>query len=200
MITNPECRLITLTGTGGVGKTRLALKVGEENQARYPHGVWLVELSTLLQEHLVTERTAAVFNLLGNENRDPMRALKDFLKVSKLLLILDSCEHLINVCAKMVEYLLQNCPQLQIIATSQEALAIPGEIIYVVPPFDIQDLGKHPDLNQVIANDAVQLFVHRATLVKPTFQISHGNQEAVTYICNRLDGIPLALELAAARL
>lgn len=200
MLADPENRLITLTGTGGVGKTRLALRVANENQGKYPHGVWSVDMSALSQDHLVPERTAAVFNLLGNENRDPIRVLKDFLSASKLLLILDSCEHLVNACATMVEYLLQNCPHLQIMATSREALGISGEMIYVVPPLDIPDLETQPDIKQLIANEAVQLFMNRAAAVKPTFRISQGNQKTVAYICNRLEGIPLALELAAARL
>jgi predicted ATPase/DNA-binding CsgD family transcriptional regulator len=200
MLTDPTLRLITLLGTGGVGKTRLAIKVAENQQAAYPQGVWFVELAALTQGHLIAERTAAVFGLLGNENQDPTATLKSFLRPAKLLLIFDNCEHLISDCAQMIDHLLQTCPYLKVLVTSRQVLGIMGETIYIVPPLQVPDLEESPDAGQWIENEAVQFFVQRALAVKPNFRVSQRNQKALASICNKLEGIPLALELAASRL
>jgi predicted ATPase/DNA-binding CsgD family transcriptional regulator len=200
MLADPALRLITLLGSGGVGKTRLAIKVAEEQQAAYPQGVWFVELAALAQGYLVPERTAAVFGFLGNEKQDPITALKIFLRPAKLLLVLDNCEHLIDDCAQMIDHLLQICPYLKVMVTSRQALGIMGETIYIVPPLQVPDLERPPDADEWGKNEAIRFFAHRALAVKRNFRVTQHNQKALAFICHKLEGIPLALELAASRL
>jgi predicted ATPase len=178
-------RLVTLTGSGGTGKTRLALEVAALVLAGYPHGVWNIELATLSDPSQIIPAMAQVFGLQELPSESLAALVINFLRAKKALLILDNCEHLIEACARLVDELLHQCTQLIIVASSREALGIAGEVAYRIP-----SMGSA---------ESIQLFVERARAVNPKFKWTEQNASAVTQICSRLDGIPLAIELAAAR-
>lgn len=191
-------RLVTLTGSGGSGKTRLALRVGAELLDQYPDGVWFVDLSSLSDPALVSSAVAGALQVSEAAERPTVAVLRSALADRRLLLVLDNCEHLITSCAHLVSQLLSGAPRISILATSREPLSIAGEAIWPVPALAVPDpAGSSPD--QLVEYEAVQLFVHRARAVQPTFLLTDKNGPAVATICRRLDGIPLALELAAAR-
>ena len=198
----PTTRLITLSGVGGSGKSRLALEVARQLADVYPDGVWLVELASLADPALVPTTVAAAFDV---REQAPLEALVDALRPRSLVLVLDNCEHLIDACAGLAETLLMACPELRILATSREALRVPGEVIWRVPPLSLppelpdETQWPAPNLEQLLENEAVALFVDRVRWVKPGFALTTSNAMAVAQICRRLDGLPLALELAAAR-
>jgi predicted ATPase/class 3 adenylate cyclase len=193
-----KVRLVTLTGTGGCGKTRLALEVAMEVMEDFPDGVWLVELAPLKETELVVQTVASALGVKEEAQRPLLETLTDFLKPKKLLLVLDNCEHLVDACAQLVGRLLQVCPNLWVLATSREALRIVGEQIYRVPSLSVPNLTPLPSLEQLMQYESVRLFVDRARLVRPSFSVNDQNASAVAEICHRLDGIPLAIELAAA--
>jgi predicted ATPase/Tfp pilus assembly protein PilF len=193
-----QVRLVTLTGTGGCGKTRLALEVAMEVMEDFPDGVWLVELAPLKETELVVQTVASALGVKEETQRPLLETLTDFLKPKKLLLVLDNCEHLVGACAQLVERLLQVCPNLWVLATSREGLRIAGEQIYRVPSLSVPNLTPLPSLEQLMQYESVRLFVDRARLVRPSFSVNDQNASAVAEICHRLDGIPLAIELAAA--
>ncbi len=195
-------RLVTLTGVGGAGKTRLALHAVASEADGFRDGVWLVELAPLTAPELVVGAIARVVGAPTAQAESPLDALGHFLSGKRLLLILDNCEHLLAECARVVASLLARCPALTVLTTSREPLAIAGEVVLRVPPLSLPDLPgqKHPlDVEQLLDYDAVHLFVERACAAEPSFRLSHVTAEAVVEICRRLDGIPLALELAAGR-
>lgn len=192
-------RLITLTGVGGIGKTRLAIQTASALLNEFSDGTWLVELAPLADPALVPQTIANTLGLIEQAGRAPEMVLTHFLQGKNLLLILDNCEHLTQACAGLAETLLQNCPDLHIVVTSREALGISGEIIYLVP-----SLSK-PSLSHLVPDtlsqyEAARLFMERALLAQSQFTLTNENASAVAEICHRLDGIPLAIELAAARL
>jgi predicted ATPase/class 3 adenylate cyclase len=199
-----ETRLLTLTGTGGTGKTRLALQVAEEMLADYPDGVWLVELATINDPNRVVEIAAATLGL-REEPDEPMRAtLIRFLCGRRLLLMLDNCEHVHEECASLVAEMLRSCSTIRVLATSRHALGIAGERAWPVPPLAVlnpaRDLFQTADIVATVSQyEAVRLFLDRAVAVKPGFALTPQNAAAIAQICWRLDGIPLAIELAAAR-
>jgi predicted ATPase/DNA-binding CsgD family transcriptional regulator len=199
MVLDSNCRLITLTGAGGVGKTRLALKVAELSLSAFSHGVWLVELASLNDSSLVDQTVASIFGLNGDRDRDTIDLLRDYLHEKKILLILDNCEQLIYACARLAETLLRACPKLHILVTSREALDIEGEIPFSVPSMAFPDPHHLPNLTNLPQYEAVQLFIERTQSFVPTFAVTEANAKDIVQICRRLDGIPLALELAAAR-
>jgi predicted ATPase/transcriptional regulator with XRE-family HTH domain len=186
-------RLLTLTGAGGCGKTRLALALAEELLWAYPHGVGFVELAALEDPALLPETVAAALGVQTVEHRPLVDALAEFLRSRHLLLILDNCEHLVPACAALAETLLRACPHLEIVATSRETLGVAGETVWRVPPLSLP--SQTADAG---ASDAVRLFVERAGRYQPGFALTAANQPAIVRICERLDGIPLAIELAAA--
>jgi predicted ATPase len=193
-------RLLTLTGPGGCGKTRLALEVAAGFVDSYNDGVWLVELAALSDPILIPQTVATVFNLHEYQKDSIINALVDYLTAREILLILDNCEHLLDSCAQLIQSLLQGCPKVQILATSRERMNIPGETIWLVPPLslpDSQDLGASAGWKQ---SEAIRLFIERAISSLPTFEVNQLNAGKVMEICRRLDGIPLAIELAAARI
>lgn len=189
-------RLLTLTGAGGSGKTRLALRVAFEVVAQYPDGVWWIDLAPLADPWMVSRTVASVLGVQEQPDRSLSETLISALGSRRLLLILDNCEHLVSACATLASQFLSACPNLTILATSQEALSLAGEAVYPTPPLPFPLTS---DMISVEQAGAVQLFVERAALVLPTFALRPDNQAAVVQVCRRLDGLPLAIELAAAR-
>jgi predicted ATPase/class 3 adenylate cyclase len=192
-------RLLTLTGPGGVGKTRLALQLAADILTDFEDGVWWVELGALSDSALVAQAVAKTIGLTEAPHVSPVRMLINALFAKSTLLILDNCEHLIGACAHLAETLLRACPNLKIMTTSREPLTISGEVIYVVPPFMTPDLKLVPPLASLRNYEAVRLFIDRAAAHTPGFTLVEDNALAIAHACHRLDGIPLAIELAAAR-
>jgi transcriptional regulator with XRE-family HTH domain len=192
-------RLVTLTGAGGAGKTCLALAVAGELVGHYADGVWLVELAALADPALVPGAVAQVLGVHEDPRRDLQVVLADFLRERHLLLLLDNCEHLLAACALLASRLLRACPALHILATSREGLGLAGEQLYRVPSLSVPDPRHLPPPDLVGSYEAVRLFVARARDRRPDFTLSAQNARAVAQICARLDGLPLAIELAAAR-
>ena len=199
-------RLVTLTGSGGCGKTRLALKVAHELFREFEDGVWLIELASLAEPSLVPQSVASVLGVHEQSGQTLIDVLSDYLLSRYVLLVIDNCEHLISACAGLVEVLLQKCPELRILATSREMLGVTGESVLAVPPLTLPEVQpwKSPASAQNALNiygqsEAVQLFVNRATSIVQDFALNTENASWVSEICRRLDGMPLAIELAAAR-
>lgn len=197
-------RLVTLIGAGGCGKTRLAIEAAAAIGPEIPDGVWLVGLGALSDSNLVANAVASALDLGEESDRPLPDQLTDYLRTKNLLLLLDNCEHLISACAQLAELLLQACPKLGILATSREALGIAGESVLGVPPLTVPDpqsvAVEGADLPSVLLPyEGVRLFLDRALTVHPDFQLTNANAAGVAQICYRLDGIPLAIELAAAR-
>jgi predicted ATPase/class 3 adenylate cyclase len=191
--------LLTLTGSGGCGKTRLALQVAGDLLAEYPAGVWLVELAPLGDPALVPQTVAAALGVREEPGRPLTTTLTDYLRPKQVLLVLDNCEHLLTACAQLADALLRGCPRLRLLASSREALGIGGEQTYRVPSLSVPDARHLPPLERLHEFEAVQLFSDRARLSQASFAVTPANAPAVALVCQRLDGIPLALELAAAR-
>jgi predicted ATPase/DNA-binding CsgD family transcriptional regulator len=192
-------RLLTLTGSGGCGKTRLALAAASELVERFEDGVWMVELASLAEPSLVPQAVAFTLGVRERPGSSLTEALSDYLRTRNLLLILDNCEHLIEACAELAEALLRSCPGLRVLTTSREALGITGEIAWPVPSLSLPDLRRLPDLESLPRYESARLFVERTAAVRPNFTLTEQNAPAVAQVCYRLDGIPLAIELAAAR-
>src|SRR5512142_793141 len=191
-------RLLTLTGPGGCGKTRLALAVADELLAEFDDGVWLVELAALNDPTLVPQTVAGALGLREWTTGTRTQALSHYLHLKNLLLILDNCEHLIDASAQLAEQLLRVCPDLKILATSREPLAVGGEVVYPIPTLSLPEPNASSPV-KILESEAVRLFVERARAVKIDFGLTAENAPIVAQICQRLDGIPLAIELAAAR-
>jgi predicted ATPase/DNA-binding winged helix-turn-helix (wHTH) protein len=192
-------RLLSLTGAGGVGKTRLAIRLARDLLNEFSDGVWLVDLAPLSAPNLVAQTIATVLGIREELQRSIREALIDRLRDRELLLVLDTCEHLIDGCAELVEALLRGAPALQILATSREALGVPGETVRRIPSLSLPEALPSVRLDALEHADATQLFIERARAVDPGFTPTLDNAEVVVRICRRLDGIPLAIELAAAR-
>jgi predicted ATPase/class 3 adenylate cyclase len=192
-----EARVVTLTGVGGVGKTRLALRVAAEVLPGYREGAWLVELQAVRDPHGVSGAVAAVFRLADRAGMNTTESLVEFLASKQLLLVLDNCEHLLDPVAELVETVERACPGVVVLATSREGLALEGERVVPVPVLSAPATGA--DVAGVADNEAVRLFVDRAGWVVPDFALTASNIDAVAQVCRRLDGLPLGIELAAAR-
>jgi predicted ATPase len=193
-------RLVTLTGAGGVGKTRLALRAAAEAAGGYADGVWLVELAPLADPALVPHAVAAALGVRDKAGLPLRQTLKQWIGAKRTLLLLDNCEHLAEGCADFVEDLLGGCPSLQVLATSREPLGASGEVVWRVPSLDLPDAHTAATTDQVNAHAATQLFVERARAARPDFVVTSQNASAIVELCRRLDGIPLAMELAATRI
>jgi predicted ATPase/DNA-binding CsgD family transcriptional regulator len=192
-------RLLTLTGAGGCGKTRLALQVAAEGLDSYPDGAWLVEFAPVTDPALVPKTVAAAVRVPERPGRDMIETLVDALRSKSMLLVLDNCEHLVSACADLAIAVLRACPQVRVLATSREKLTVPGESLWRVPSLSLPEGRRVPPSEDVVRYDAVRLFVDRAKTTVPEFAVTSENAHVVVQVCERLDGIPLAIELAAAR-
>ena len=192
-------RLLTLTGPGGSGKTRLAIALASGVAGRFENGAWLVELASLSDPDLVPQSVASVLDVRETQNATLTDALCLHLDSRETLLVLDNCEHLVDACANLADALLRSCPNLRILATSREALGVAGEALFAVPPLTLPDPHRLSDVENLTRYGATKLFAERARAAKPDFSLTTNNATAVAQICYRLDGIPLAIELAAAR-
>jgi predicted ATPase/class 3 adenylate cyclase len=190
-------RLLTLLGMGGLGKTRLSLQIGATVMDAYPDGVWFVDLQTVRDDALVASETARVLGVREEPGRPLIQTLTAHLKTRKLMLIVDNCEQVIDACADLISAILRGAPEIRVLATSRIALRVPGEQTYVVQPLPVP--MRTNDLAALQKSTAVQLFVERAKLHKPSFALTEREAPAVAELVYRLEGIPLALELAAAR-
>jgi predicted ATPase/DNA-binding CsgD family transcriptional regulator len=191
-------RLLTLTGAGGVGKTRLALRLTAQVRRVFADGVWLVDLATLQDRELLEQTVADTVGLHEQSTRSPREVLMGHLRDKQLLLVLDNCEHLVAGCAELAADLLSRVPGLRILATSRHALGVSGEHVFAVPPLPMPDTEHSSSSGKLVRNDAIRLFGERATLVRPDFAVTDSNHGTLARICQQLDGLPLAIELAAA--
>ncbi len=194
-----ETRLLTLTGIGGVGKTRLALRVAAEVRRAFPDGAWLVQLDTLREEGLLARTVARVLGMRDQSILPSAESLAAYLTDKRLLLVMDNCEHLLDACAELMDGLLEAVPDVRILATSRESLRMRGEIVLAVPPLTVPEIDGQVVVD-VYRSEAGQLFTQRASAVVPGFSVGAADQLAIAQLCRRLDGIPLAIELAAVRL
>jgi predicted ATPase/DNA-binding CsgD family transcriptional regulator len=195
-----KSRLVTLTGVGGVGKTRVAERVARERRRAYPHGVWLVELGELADPALLTQTVLTELGVRGQPSGDALQVLIDSLRNRQLLLVLDNCEHLLDEVAGLSAALLRSCPDLQILATSRAPLRVVGEAVLPVPPMAAPEPDRSGGVAGLSRYDAVALFTERAAAAVPDFALTEDNYRAVAALCYRLDGLPLTIELAAGRL
>lgn len=194
--------LLTLTGSGGCGKTRLAIEAAGEVLTEYQDGVFLVELAALSDPALVPQTTAAALGVREEPGRPIVQTLVDHLREKRLLLLLDNCEHLLDASAQLADTLLKSCAKLQILASSREGLGISGETSYRIPSLSMPSFASPQQTvaaKDIEGYEAVKLFIERAKAAQPSFTLSDQNASAVAQLCVRLDGIPLAIELAAAR-
>jgi non-specific serine/threonine protein kinase len=193
-------RLVTLTGAGGAGKTRLAIEVANPLVETFADGVWLVELAALSDPQLVPKAVAQALALKDQPARPVMETLNDYLVSKKLLLVLDNAEHLLEGCAQFVDLILRRSPHVAMLVTSRERLGMAGELTYRVPSLTVPGPGDNVAPDALLAYEGVRLFVERASLLRPDFSVTSENAASLASICYRLDGIPLAIELAAPRL
>ena len=194
-----DVRALTLCGPGGIGKTRLALRLACDLVPDFPDGAWLVELADTADADLLPRRVAATFGIREEQDRPLMATLAEALRARRLLIILDTCEHVVDGCAELVQQLLASCPSLRVIATSREPLRVRGETVWRVPPLSVPT-GLDPlSLADLARHEALQLFAERASAARSGFALGSENAAAVARLCLTLDGMPLAIELAAAR-
>ncbi len=199
MLGYPSVRLLTLLGMGGLGKSRLSLQAAAEVLDDYPDGVWFVELAPLSDPRSVPQAVASVLGVKEEAGGAVLDALIRFLREKTLLLVLDNCEHVVQACAELARQVLQSAPRAKLLASSRDALQTAGETVIHVPPLAAPDAGATITPATLAQIDAVRLFIDRACAAQPAFRVTDKNAAAVAAICRRLDGIPLALELAAAR-
>ncbi len=192
-------RILTLFGPGGVGKTRLAHRLASTIAPQFADGVRLVELAPLGDQGAVTAAFAAALDVQQRPNRSLDDSIVEVLSTQSVLLVLDNCEHVLDTTSELVELVLRWCPDVQVLATSREPLGIPAEVVWSVPPLPVPPSADEP-LDALVDVPAVQLFVERACSAQPDFTLDDDNRAAIAEICIRLDGVPLALELAAARM
>jgi predicted ATPase/DNA-binding XRE family transcriptional regulator len=192
-------RLITLTGSGGVGKTRIALRAASESRTNYPDGAWFVDIAPLRDTTLLAHTVSAVLRTLNDRENSVLEALIRHLSNRTLLLVIDNCEHVLPPVASLVTSILERCPRVTVLCTSREALHVPGERVWIVPPLELPGDSDEHQLERLAHTQAIRLFVERAVAANQEFSLTPANLPAVVEICRRLDGIPLAIELAAAR-
>ena len=194
-------RLLTLTGAGGTGKSRLAIEVARDLVGSYPEGVWLVEFAPLSESGLVAQEVAGTLGVQERPGEPLVDTLADALAGKEMLLVLDNCEHLVDAAARLVDSLLTSCQQLRVLATSREPLGVSGEVNWAMHPLSLPDVTNGElTADALIRYESVRLFVDRARLRLPDFELALENAEAVARVCRKLDGMPLAIELATARM
>jgi predicted ATPase/DNA-binding NarL/FixJ family response regulator len=193
-------RLVTLTGIGGVGKTRLALRVANRARQEFADGAWLIELAELIDGTLLGEVVAHALGVRARAGETIEQALVEYLSTRDLLIVLDNCEQVLAAVAALTATILRTCPRVRILATSREALGIGGEVLAIVAPLNVPDPDPDPTVSALTQYDAVRLFVDRAAAAVPAFALTGENGAAIAEICRRVDGLPLAIELAAARI
>jgi predicted ATPase/DNA-binding XRE family transcriptional regulator len=191
-------RLVTLAGAGGMGKTRLAIQVGQQLLQDYPDGVWFIPLDSFSNPSRIPQTVASVFGIREVADRQVTETLKNVLHRKTMLLILDNCEHLLDACTQLIMLLLTHCPNLRILTTSREILKMEGEATYYLPSLSIPE--EHVSLEKIDQYESIQLFTERAALTLSSFQLTEENVSATAEICRKVDGIPLAIELIVARL
>jgi predicted ATPase/DNA-binding CsgD family transcriptional regulator len=194
-----EARLVSLVGPGGVGKTRLAVRVATNLGRGFRGGPWLAELAEVGDPALVSNAVMSALNLHDQAAPEPLALLLSYLRDRELLLVVDNCEHLLDAAAQLVTSVLKAAPGVRVVATSREPLSVPGEHVVPVPPLELPARREGAPLAQVLQNEAVMLFTERAVAASGTFELTSANQAAVVELCRRLDGLPLAIELAAVR-
>ena len=194
-----ERQLLTLCGPGGAGKTRLALAGARGLVEGFEGGAWWVELAPLLDPDLVPKAVAQVLGVVEAQDLSPTEALVEHLRAREALLVLDNCEHLVEACADLADRLLTTCPELKILAASREPLRVAGETSFMVPSLSVPDPGRPRPAEELAGYEAIRLFVERAGEVDSGFALTEGNAPTVARLCNELEGVPLAIELAAAR-
>lgn len=192
-------RLVSLIGPGGVGKTRLAVRVAVDLKRGFRDGAWLVELADVRDPALIGNATLASLDLRDQAATEPRALLLSYLQDKELLLVVDNCEHLLGAAAELVTSILKAAPGVRVIATSREPLSIPAEHVLPIPPLELPRAGADDSLDQLGQNESVELFVERAAAASGTFELTATNRDAVVDLCRRLDGLPLAIELAAVR-
>jgi predicted ATPase len=192
-------RLVSLVGPGGVGKTRLAIRIGTDLGRGFPGGAWFVELAEVRDSTLVSNAVAAALDLRDQAATEPLALVVSYLRDKQLLLVVDNCEHLLGAAAGLVTEVISSAPGVRVIATSREPLSVPGEHVVPVPPLELPSAHAVEPLAQLRQNEAVMLFTDRASAASGTFELTASNQAAVVNLCRRLDGLPLAIELAAVR-
>ena len=192
-------RLLTLTGAGGVGKTRLAMRIAAAVLDEYSDGVWLVELDALSDPGLVPQAVSTVLDLKEERGKSLTESLTEYLQTKRLLLMLDNAEHLLAPCAQLTDRVLRRCPEVTLLVTSRERLGVPGELTYRVPSLSIPDATHDATARSIAGCESVRLFSERVRLHRPHFALTDQNAPALANICRQLDGIPLAIELAASR-
>lgn len=193
-------RLLTLLGPGGVGKTRLANEAANAAASKFTNGVCWVDLASLIDPLLIPQTIAKALELYLAPNQAPLETVESYLQSKQLLLVLDNCEHLIAACAELVEHLLSVCPKLQVLTANREALGIFGEVTWHVPSLPFPDLQPLPPMQSLLEYPSIRLFLERAAAVSPGYSLSELNSQPIAVICQKLDGMPLAIELAAARI
>ena len=194
-----DVRALTLCGPGGIGKTRLALRLACDLVPEFPDGAWLVELADTADADLLPRRVAATFGVREEPDRPLIATLAEALRARRLLIILDTCEHIVDGCAELVQQLLAGCPSMRVIATSREPLRVRGETVWRVPPLSVPTGLDQGSLSELGQHEALQLFAERASAARSGFALGIDNAAAVARLCLTLDGMPLAIELAAAR-
>src|SRR5215471_1902258 len=194
-----EARLISLVGPGGVGKTRLAIRIATDLARGFRDGGWLVELAEVLDPALVPNAVMVALDLRDQAATEPRALLLSYLRDKELLLVVDNCEHLLGATARLVTDLLRAAPGIRVIATSREPLSVAGEHVVPVPPLELPDPDPAEPLTALRRSEAVMLFTERAAAASGTFELTPANQATVVDLCRRLDGLPLAIELAAVR-
>jgi predicted ATPase len=193
-------RLLTIVGSGGCGKTRLALEVATRGRGSFADGAWFVDLAPLADPTLVPHAVASALGVPEQPGRPIVETLARHLRSRALLLVLDNCEHLLDACSSLVDSLLRACPDLRVLATSREPLDLLGEVAWRLPSLSLPEPDSQPSVESLLEFDAIRLFVERARASQPGFDLDNANAALVARVCRRLDGIPLAIELAAARL